>query len=64
MQKIKVVPNRLVPCGSYALSVSNVEVVLKKICDDQLSEKIHSKAGALKNIILEIPLWPSIAENV
>ena len=33
-----------------------VEVVLKKISDYQVSEKIHSKAGAEENIIMEIPL--------
>ena len=42
----------------------NVEVVPKKISDYQVSEKIHSKAGAKENIIMEIPLWPSAAENV
>ena len=41
-----------------------VEVVPKKISDYQVSEKIHSKAGAEENIIMEIPLWPSAAENV
>ena len=41
-----------------------VEVVPEKISDDQVLEKIHSKAGALKDIIMEIPLWPSVAENV
>ena len=41
-----------------------VEVVSKKISDYQVSEKIHSKAGAEENIIMEIPLWPSAAENV
>ena len=42
----------------------NIEVVPKKISDYQVSEKIHSKAGAKENIIMEIPLWPSAAENV
>ena len=42
----------------------NIEVVLKKISDYQVSEKIRSKAGAEENIIMEIPLWPSAAENV
>ena len=42
----------------------NIEVVPKKISDYQVSEKIHSKAGAEENIIMEIPLWPSAAENV
>ena len=41
-----------------------LEVVPKKISDYQVSEKIHSKAGAEENIIMEIPLWPSAAENV
>ena len=41
-----------------------VEVVPKKISDYQVPEKIHSKAGALKNVIMDIPLWPSVAENV
>ena len=27
-------------------------------------EKIPYKAGALKNILIEIPLWPSVAENM
>ena len=36
-----------------------VEVVPKTISDDQVLEKIHFKAGALKYIIMEIPLWPS-----
>ena len=41
-----------------------IEVVPKKISENQVSEKIHSKAGAEENIILEILLWPSAAENV
>ena len=36
----------------------------KKISDYQVSVKIHSKAGAEENIIMDIPLWPSAAENV
>ena len=42
----------------------NVEVVPKKIYDYQVSEKLHSKAGAEENILMEIPLLPSAAENV
>ena len=41
-----------------------LEVVPKKISDYQVSEKIHSKAGAKESIIMEIPLWLSAAENV
>ena len=49
---------------TYHYWMNNVEVVPKKISDYQVSEKIHSKAGAEENIIMEIPLWPSAAENV
>ena len=49
---------------SFFLLQINIKVVPKKISDDQVPEKIHFKAGALKNIIMEIPLWPSVAENV
>ena len=31
---------------------------------DQMPKKIHSKAGALTNIILEIALWASATENI
>ena len=41
-----------------------IELVPKKISEYQVSEKIHSKAGAEENIIMELPLWPSAAENV
>ena len=41
-----------------------VEVVPKKISDYQVSEEIHSKAGAKENIVMEIPFWPSAKENV
>ena len=41
-----------------------IEVVPKKISDDQVPEKTHSKAGALQNIIMEIPMWPNVAEYV
>ena len=41
-----------------------VEVLLQKISDYQVPKKIHSKAGAEENIIMQIPLWPSAAENV
>ena len=41
-----------------------VEVVPRKKTDYQVPDQIHSKAGALKYIIMEIPLWPSVAENV
>ena len=41
-----------------------VEVVPKKISDYQVSEEIHSKAGAKENILMEIPFWPSATENV
>ena len=33
-----------------------VEEVPQKIYVEKVSQKIHSKAGALKNIVMEIPL--------
>ena len=51
-------------CLSVCVFTFEVEVVPKKISEYQVSEKIHSKAGAKENIIIEIPLWPSAAENV
>ena len=41
----------------------DVEVVPKKISDDQVLEKIRYKAIALTNIIMKIPFWPSVSEN-
>ena len=51
-------------CVFVCVFTFEVEVVPKKISDYQVSEKIHSKAGAEENIIMEIPLWTSAAENV
>ena len=44
----------------FLLLQINIKVVPKKIIDDQ----IHFKAGSLKNIIMEIPLWQNVPENV
>ena len=40
------------------------EEVPHKISKDQVPLKIHSKVGAFKNIIMEIPLQASATENV
>ena len=42
------------------LSSAMVEVVPKKISDYQVSEEIHSKAGAKENIVMEIPDYTSV----
>ena len=54
----------LIMSFSAYLSSAMVEVVPKKISDYQVSEEIHSKAGAKENILMEIPCWPSATENV
>ena len=49
---------------SVTIAQCYIEEVHKKISDYQVQEKIHCKAGAKENFILEIPLWPSAAESL
>ena len=52
----------MIKCGNTL--ESQLEEVPMNILQDQVSLNIHSKAGVFKYIIMEIPLYASVAEYV